>query len=63
MYVVVRAMARTFPLWNDSNFASDAALSRQSSLPKSRMDNTYDSYNSFFVAFVIRFEQSTFFLR
>ena len=56
-------MARTFLLWNDSNFASDAVLSRQSSLPKSRMDSTYDSYSSFFVAFVIRFEQSTFFLR
>jgi len=37
--------------------------SRQSSLPKSRMENTYDSYSNFFVAFVIRFEQSTFFLR
>ena len=48
--VVVRAMARTFPLWNDSTFASDAALSRQSSLPKSRMDNTYDSYGTHFTS-------------
>ena len=62
-YMTWKTRTSAFELpWNDSNFASNAALSRQGSQPKSRMDNTYDSYNSFFVAFVIHFEQSTFFL-
>ena len=59
----VPAMERTqFCLWNFSSLASDAALSRQSSLPKSMMDNRYDSYSSCFVLCVIRFEPSNFFL-
>ena len=41
-------MARTLRRWNFSSLPSDAALRRQNSQPKRKMESTYASYSCLF---------------